>query len=73
MGSESGEVRWFSGNASSSTQPRVNPSPTRRVTEVILPVKSRTPCSEARREVTGSCLRERERAMERPIFQAVGL
>ena len=37
---------------------------------MILPVKRRTPFSFSRREIMGSCFRERERAMERPIIQA---
>lgn len=55
---------------SRSTEPRVKPSVTVRVTEIILPVKRRIPSSEARRVVRGSCFRERERAMERPMDQA---
>jgi hypothetical protein len=54
----------------SKTDPRVKPSPTRRVTEIILPVKRSAPFSLARREVIGSCFREREIAMARPIDQA---
>ena len=60
----------ISEDGSSRTVPRVNPSPTLRVTEIIFPVKRREPFSEARREVMGSCFKERERAMERPIRHA---
>jgi hypothetical protein len=52
------------------TDPRVKPDVTVRVTEIILPVKRRIPSSEERRVVRGSCFRERERAIERPICQA---
>lgn len=53
-----------------STEPRVKPSATWRVTEIILPVKRRMPFSDLRIEVTGLIFRERDRAMERPIIQA---
>lgn len=55
------------------TEPRVKPSETVRVTEIILPLKRRIPSSEARRLVRGSCLRERDRAIERPICHALGV
>jgi hypothetical protein len=69
VGVETGD--WASEKGSRRTEPRVKPSVTVRVTEMIFPVKRRMPSSEARREVRGSCFRERERAMERPISQAV--
>ena len=50
--------------------PRVNPSPTWRVTEMILPVKRRMPFSVSMRDVTGSTLRERASEIVRPIDQA---
>jgi hypothetical protein len=53
-----------------TTLPRVKPEPTFRVTEVILPVKRRTPCSDLSRGGIGSTFREREMAMERPIAHA---
>ena len=56
--------------SSSNTLPRVNPFATYRFTDVILPVKRRTPLCEERRVVIGSSLRERERAIDRPIVQA---
>jgi len=63
-------VEGESENGSRRTEPRVKPEVTARVTEIILPVKRRMPSSFARREVRGSCFRERERAIERPICQA---
>jgi hypothetical protein len=57
-------------DGSRRTEPRVKPEVTVRVTDIILPVKRRMPSSEERRVVRGSCFRERERAIERPICQA---
>lgn len=48
----------------------MNPEPTCRETEMILPVKRRVPFWVARRSRIGSSFRERERAIERPIVHA---
>jgi hypothetical protein len=40
------------------------------VTDIIFPVKRRVPCWEERSVEIGSSLRERERAMERPMVHA---
>ena len=50
--------------------PRVKPLETFRVTETIFPVKRRMPFCSFKRSVIGSCLREREIAMLRPIDHA---
>ena len=63
-------VEGEEGRDSRSTKPRVNPAPTWRVTEMILPVKRRMPFWEARRSRMGSSFWERERAIERPIVHA---
>lgn len=60
------------GREESSALPRVKPEPTCRVTEIILPVKRRVPCSDSRRGGMGSVFVERERAIERPIVHARG-
>jgi hypothetical protein len=55
-----------------TTLPRVKPEPTWCVTEIILPVKRRMPCSDSRSGGIGSTFRAREMAIERPIFHAGG-
>jgi hypothetical protein len=61
----------ISDDGSMRTLPRLKPSTTLRVTDTILPMKSRAPLSKARSEVTGSCLRDRARAIVRPMLQAI--
>lgn len=64
---EDGEL---SEKGSRITEPRVKPRATLRVTEIILPVKRRTPCSDLRRDVMGLILLERSIAIARPIDHA---